>query len=301
MDIQSSKKSLKLYAILLRLLGLTALLLAAVLNRDRAGDWFFRSGIFTESFAPALTALRVALAVLGASLLALAPLFGNRFQSWWSRLTVFQRTSLQVAVMVMIVTAIYALSVYFRENLILLEQISRHRTRYRMLGFDVVLQDNPLLTADFFTCIFLGMAAILSYTIHSLRRLDIISENGNRRHHPGFIWLILAAGFFFAATDEYFGIHEFIGDNIIKRCDSVVMIAYAVLAVVVLSRYVRYLASFKPGMYMFGLGVSAQIAAMVLDRIAVSAFMEEGLEMLGSVFYMGGTALYLAWEVLLSK
>ena len=113
---------------------------------------------------------------------------------------------------------------------------------------------------------------------------------------PGLVWFLLALGFCFAAFDEYFGIHAFVGDNIIKQRDDVVMMLYSIAAAVVLIRYIRYFLSFKPGFAMFFLGTLFQAAAVLLDKFAVSAFFVEGFEALGAVFYLGGTALYLLWE-----
>jgi len=301
MNANPLNNSVRIWAVLLRVLGVGVMILAVILNVDRAGDWFFRSETFPDRLSPVLLALRIALGASGIFLLIFGSALANRVNISWNRLKDIQKITVQIAIVAMFVAFIHSLSVYFRENLLLIGEIARHRYMYKMLGFEVMIQDNPLMTSDFFTCIFLSMAAILSYMIHFFNRLSADLEQDDSHPSPGIVWILLALGFCFAAFDEYFGIHEFVGDNIIKQRDDVVMMLYSIAAAAVLIRYIRYFLSFKPGFAMFFLGTFFQAAAVLLDKFAVSAFFEEGFEALGAVFYLGGTALYLLWQELFLK
>jgi len=292
--------------LLLRALGLIFIIAGVALTQHRAGDWFFRSEEFAPRFAPVLIAFRIAAALAGLLLIALAGRIGNALSSKWRAMSEPSKLTFVILVLVLAGFTVYVLSVLFKQNMILIENISPYESKFKLLGFEINIVLDEMLTADFLTCFFFAMAGTVSVSMYTLHRLGIVGKSEDGKDATRTMWLIFSIAFYYLAMDEFFGIHEFIGHNfpLIDRIsfthhpDDAVILSYFFVALIVLIRYRKYLMSFKPGLTLLVIGVLFHGFSALADPFMNSTFLEEGCEAIGMIFYFGAMSQYALNEIL---
>jgi len=291
---------------LLRAIGLALIIIGAVLTQHRAGDWFFRSEEFEPRFAPLLVALRIGAALAGFFIFALAGRRGRAVSARWTTMSEPSKLTLVTFVLVLAGFTVYVLSVLLKQNMVFIESISPYESKFKLLGFEINIVLDEMLTADFITCFFFAMAGTVSVSMYTLHRLGIAKGSEEGKDATRTMWLIFSAAFYYLALDEFFGIHEFIGHNfpLIDRIsftqhpDDAVILSYFFVAMVVLIRYRKYLMSFKPGLTLLVIGIFFHGVSALADPFLNSTFLEEGCEAIGMIFYFGAMSQYALNEIL---
>lgn len=299
----------KICPIVLRVAGLILLITGIALTESRSGDWFFRSESFDPRFSSLLLALRLGAGAAGMALIIAGGALGRAIAARWRSLS--EAGKLMVVTFLLVVTGslVFALSVYFRENMVLLETITPYQARYKVLGFNFLIQMDQLRTADFLTAVFLIIAGTISYCMYSLHRLGVCGTPAPDKRVSPNMWLLFALGFYYLALDEFFGIHEFIGDNcplfhivkITHHPDDQVIALYFCAGLAIMIRYVRYLTRCKPALAMLVIGIVLHSMAVVADAFVDAFSIEEGLEMVTMIFYSSAIAQYALNEIVSNR
>jgi hypothetical protein len=288
------------FPLALRAKGAIAILLALVLTPHRAGDWLFRSDTFDPAYGKALWVLRILLGVGGIALLV----FGGKVGRWtvdrWNRSTAAARIGWLTFGLLLLSIGIFAFSRWSQENMIHLGQVEPYKERYKLLGFEVVLATNEFHTPDFISCIFFAMSAALGLSMSLWR-----PKGTGLRDRTNRFWNLVAVGFGFLLLDEFYGLHEFIGNNWLVKLgerfthnpDDLVIMAYFVVALIVLIRYRSVFSSRRAAWVTFLLGAVFHGTAVLVDAFGNSYVIEEGGEAVASVLYFGALLQVASAEV----
>ncbi|MBI4721288.1 MAG: hypothetical protein HY770_08745 [Chitinivibrionia bacterium] len=295
--------------IVLRVIGALSLATGLALTQDRAGDWFFRSETFSDRFAFLLLAVRLTAGFFGIVLLVWGGTLGRTLARRWSTLPEPGKLTVLTLALALCGIVLFAASQYFREQMIFLESITQYKTKVKILGFTAVIQTDEMRLADFLTCIYFAIAGSISYVMHSLHRLKLISANEEQGSSRRTMWLLFSLGFFFLVLDEYVSLHEFIGDNIpffsrigiTSHPDDLMIILYFIGALGVMVWFRRYLLECKPARTLLLTGVAIHFLATISDGFIDFYFIEEAFEELAVVFYLGAMAQYALNEIVQSK
>jgi hypothetical protein len=299
----------KICPIVLRIIGLLLLIAGAVLTESRTGDWFFRSETFPDRHSQLLLMVRIVSGIAGVLLLAGGGILGRRMNRGWRGLPESGKLVIITLFFALAGTLIYWASDYFRENMVLLETITKYKVRFKILGFSALVQTDQMRTADFLTSIFLAISGTISYCMYSLYRLKVCPNSlqggtGTRR-----MWLLFSLGLYYLALDEYFSLHEFAGDNIAifnmftitRHPDDLVIGLYFLIACAIMIRFRRYLLRCAPALAMLCIGVILHLFAVISDAFVDYYEIEEGLELTAIIFYSSAIAQYALGEILSIK
>lgn len=292
-------------AILLRVLGLGALVFGLILTKDRAGDWFFRSETFSERYAPALAALRILLVGAGLGFLVLGGRVARAAKTLWDPLSPQAKISAVVLSLFAFCFILFYFTIWAKENAIYLGEAAPFRPKYKIFGFEAIMSTNEFRTADFISCIFFAMSFSLSFLMATMHRFGILRDREERGRAT--MWLLFGAGFFFLVLDEFYGIHEFIGNNFLSKNtlthnpDDAIIILYFLIAMAIIFRFRRYFLANKAGLVCFAIGASFHAVGVLIDAFFNSYFWEEGSEAMAGVFYFGALLQYAVGEFLTGR
>ena len=294
---------------LLRIAGVVLLGAGIILTESRTGDWFFRSEIFNERFSSLLLLLRIAACLAGVLLIIAGGKLGRFIDRRWNGLSEPGKLVVVTIVLAAAGMIVFSASEYFRENIVLLETVTKYQARFKILGFSVLLQTDEMRTPDFLTAVFLAIAGTISYFMYSLYRLGScreILEGGPKVRR---MWLLFAMGFYYLAMDEYFGFHEAIGDNtpllarvgITHHPDDLVICFYFLFALAIMTYFRRYLLRCRIAVGTLAIGIVLHALSVVADGFIDSFAIEEGLELTAIIFYTCAIAQYALAEILATR
>lgn len=305
-NITMLSKNMNPAAVIFRLGAILLIAIGAAFTRPRVGDWFFRSEIFSEQYATLLMIMRLASAAAGLALLIFAGKLGGFISDWLRKLSEPGRLAVLTLALACTGFIIFASSVLLRNNMVMLKPITNYQAVFKVLGFDLIIQTDELRTSDFLTCFFFILAGTVSFVMFGLHRLGLMKHTDAKFPSTRIMWLIFSLGYYFLAMDEYFGIHELIGDNIafidkIKLThhpDDMIIGSYFIVALAVIIRFKDYLLGCKRAVAMLITGVLLHVTATGLDAFVNFYFLEEGFEMLAMAFYFSAMAQYALNEIL---
>jgi|GEM_PF-3099223 len=305
-NITMFSKNMNPAAVIFRLSAILLIVIGAAFTRSHVGNWFFRSDTFSEQYATMLVIMRLASVAAGLALLIFAGRLGGSISARWRNMSEPGRLAVLTIALAFAGLIIFASSVFFRNNMVMLKPITNYQAVFKVLGFDLIIQTDEFRTSDFLTCFFFFMAGTVSFFMFGLHYLGLMKHTDTKFPSTRIMWLIFSLGYCFLAMDEYFGIHELIGDNIafidkIKLThhpDDMVIGSYFILALLVIIRFKDYLFGCKRAVAMLITGVLLHLAATGLDAFVNFSFLEEGFEMLGMAFYFSAMAQYALNEIL---